>query len=140
MVLPDANRTIGFHEVGVRQARKELEIYERLGDTRKQAECLIKLTPLLGSGEQFDAAEEAAFRAIALLPKEGQQFRVCQSHFALGDIYRSKGGVEEAIHHFEAILAISTPFNWHDFGPVANWRICFMMKAGSTMHRPTPSA
>ena len=114
MVLSETNRIIGLHEEGVRQAREALEIYERLGDTEKQADCLIKLAGLLGSGEQFDAAEEAIFHAIALLPEEGQQYRVCQSHFALGDVYRSKGAIEEAIHHFEAVIGIAATFDWND--------------------------
>ena len=114
MVLSDTNRIIGLHEEGIRQAREALEIYERLGKTGDQADCLTKLAGLLGSENQFDAAEEAAFRAIALLPEGGGQFRVCQSHLALGDIYQSKGEIEKAIHHYEAIIGIAAPFNWND--------------------------
>ena len=114
MMLSDTNRIIGLHEEGIQQAREALGIYKRLGDTGKQATCLVKLALLLGSDNQFDAAEEAAFRAIALVPEEGQQFRVCQSHFALGDIYQSKGEIEKAIHHFGIALAIATPFDWNN--------------------------
>jgi tetratricopeptide (TPR) repeat protein len=39
---------------------------------------------------------------------------VCRSHRILGDIYRSKGEREKAVHHFEAALGIASPFNWHD--------------------------
>jgi len=113
-VLSDTNRVIGLHEEGIQQAREALEIYERLGNTGQEADCLIKLAGLLASENQFDAAEEAAFRAIALLPEEGDQFRVCQSHFALADIYQFKGEIEKAIHHFEAIIGIAAPFNWDD--------------------------
>ena len=113
-VLSEANRLIGLHEEGIQQAREALEIYERLGDTGKQADCLIKLTSLLSSDKKFDAAEEAMFRAIALLPEEGEQFRFCQAHRVLGDIYQSKGEIEKAIHHFGIALAIATPFNWNE--------------------------
>jgi len=114
MSLSESNQMIGLREEGIRQAREPLEIYERLGDTEQQADCLIKLAFLLGSDEQFDAAEEAAFRAIALLPGEGHQSMVCESHHALGGTYRSKGEIEKAIHHYGIAIAIATPFNWHD--------------------------
>ena len=114
MVLSDTNRVIGLREEGMQQARETLEIYERLGDTGKQADSLVKLARLLGSENQFDAAEEAAFRAITLSPGESEQFRVCQSHLALGGIYQSKGEIDKAIHHYEAIIGIATPFNWND--------------------------
>jgi len=114
MGLSNTNWAIGLHEEGIQQAREALEIYEQLGDTGKQASCLIRLAKLLGSDKQFNAAEEAALRAIALLPEEGDQFQVCQSHRALGDIYKSKGETEKAIHHLGMALAIATPFNWND--------------------------
>ena len=114
MMLSETNRMIGLYEEGIQQAREALGVCERLGDTVQQADCLRKLALLLDSDKQFDAAEEAAFRAIALLPEEGQQFRVCQSHHALGETYKSKGEIEKAIHHFGIVLAIATPFNWHD--------------------------
>ena len=106
------NSMIGLHEEGIQQAREALGIYERLGDTGDQADCLIKLAALLSSDKQFDAAEEAAFRAIYLLPEEGNQFRVCESHRVLGNIYESKGKIEKAIHHFGIAITIATSFNW----------------------------
>jgi tetratricopeptide (TPR) repeat protein len=100
---------------GYNRRQEALEVYERLGDTVGQARCLIKLSWLLYSDKQFDAAEEAAFRAIDLLPEEGEQYRVCRSHRTLGNIYQSKGDIEKAIHHFEVALGIASSFNWHDF-------------------------
>jgi len=114
MALSDTNRAIGLHEEGIQQAREALGIYERLGDTGPQADCLMILALLLGFDKQFDAAEEAAFRALALLPDEGDQFQVCQSHRVLGEIYEIKGEIEKAIHHPEAIIGIAAPFNWND--------------------------
>jgi len=137
--LSDTNRMIGLYEEGIRQAREALEIFKRLGDTGQQADCLIKLASLLGSDKQFNAAEEAAFRAIALLPEDGHQFRVCESHRVLGDIYRSKGEIEKAIHHLRIAIAIATPFNCNDNLFWAHYKLagCFAMKGGSTMHRLT---
>ena len=79
-----------------------------------QARCLDNLALSLCDDKQLDAAEEAVFRAIALLPDEGEEYRVCELHQALGKIYRSKGEIEKAIHHFEVALGIASPFNWHD--------------------------
>ena len=55
--------------------------------------------------------EEAALCAIDLLPEEGEQFRVCESHRALGQIYHSKGNTEKAIDHFEVAFGIASPFD-----------------------------
>jgi len=112
--LSDTNRVLGFHKEGIQQAKEALGIYEQLGNAVGQAQCLIRLAFLLCSDNQLDAAEEAAFRAIDLLPKEGEQFRVCESHRALGNIYQSKGNTEKAIYHFEVAIGIASPFNWHD--------------------------
>jgi len=112
--LSDTNRLMRLPKEGIEQAKEALEIHERLGNTTEQAECLDHLSLSLRDDNQFDAAEEAAFRAIALLPEKGQQFGVCQSHQTLGKIYRSKGEIEKAIHHFEVALGIASSFGWRD--------------------------
>ena len=112
--LSDANRVMGLYEEGIQQARESLEVLERLGDTAGQGRSLSILACLLWDDDQLDAAEEIAFRAINLLSEKGHQFRVCQCHRILGHIYRSKGYREKAIYHFEVVLGISSPFDWHD--------------------------
>jgi tetratricopeptide (TPR) repeat protein len=114
MELSDANRLIGLCEEGIRQAKEALEIFERLGDTIGQGRCLIYLAYLLCSIKQFDAAEEATFHALDLLPEKGEEHQVCESHRFLGKIYQSKGDTEKAIYHFEVALGIASPFNWHN--------------------------
>ena len=71
------------------------------------------LANLLRRDNQLDAAEEAASRSIDLLP-DTEQFRICQGHCALGEIYRSKGEAEKAINHYETALGIADSFNWHN--------------------------
>ena len=112
--LSRVNRQMGLCKEGIEQAREAMEIYERLGDTPMQADCLNKLASLLRADKQFDAAEEAALRAINLIGENGDQFLLCDSHNALGGIYQFKGETEKAVSHFEAALEIATPFNWHD--------------------------
>ena len=112
--LSDVNRRMGLCKEGVRQAKEASEISERLGHTVEQAQCLIELARLLRGDKQLDAAEEAASRAIKLLPEKGEQFLVCRCHRVLGRICHSKGDTEKAIHHFEAALKIASPFNWLD--------------------------
>jgi tetratricopeptide (TPR) repeat protein len=114
MELSDANRYIGLHEEGIQQAREALEIYERLGDTARQAWCLSSLVRALYSNKRFDDAEDAAIRVINLLPEEGDQFQVSEFHSLLGGIYESKGETEKAIHHYELSLRVASPFGWHD--------------------------
>ena len=112
MDLSDVDRLIGLHKEGIRVAKEALEMYERLGDAVEQAQCLVHLARSLYSDKQFEAAEEAAFCAINLLPKQGEEHQVCHSHRILGDVYRSKGEKEKAVHHFEASLEIASSFNW----------------------------
>ena len=111
--LSDTNKVLGFCKEGMEQAKEALGIYERLGNAVGQAQCLILLGWLLRSDNQLDAAEEAIFCVIDLLPEEGEEFRVCESHRVLGNIYQSKGDTEKAIHHFEVAIGIAFPFNWH---------------------------
>jgi len=109
--LCGTNRQIGLFGEGIQQAKEASEIIERLGDTAKQAECLTNLAFLLLDDKQLDAAEEAASRAINLLPEKGERFRVCLGHRILGKIYSSKGNMEEAIHHLEVALEIASSLN-----------------------------
>ena len=111
--LSDVNRQMGLCKEGIEQAREAAQINERLGDTSMQANCLTKLASLLLEDKQFDAAEEAASRAINLIPEKGQEFRLCDSHRTLGSIYESKGETEKAISHFKTALEIAVPFRWH---------------------------
>ena len=112
--LSDANRSLGLKEEGIGQAREALEIYERVGDARVQAECMIRLTWLLFCDNQLDAAENIASRAIDLISDQGQEFLVAQLHRGLGKIYYAKGKKEKAFHHFDTAIEIASSYNWHD--------------------------
>jgi len=111
--LSNINRLMDLPKEGIQRAREALEIYERLGDTMRQARCLVILALSLRDDDQLDAAEEAVFREIALLPDHGEEYRLCDSHQTLAKIYRSRGEIGKAIHHFEIALGIATSFNWH---------------------------
>ena len=111
--LSDTNRMLNLYEEGIQQAEEALIIFERLGDTVAQAGGFVNLAFLLHAARRLDTAEEAAFRAIDLLPEEGNHFLACESHRILGDIYQSKGDTEKAIHYFEIVLGIASPINWH---------------------------
>ena len=92
--------------------REALEIYERIGSRGSQGQCLMRLALLLRADKQLDAAEEAASRAIDILPEKGEEWEVCESHRILGLTYRSKGEKEKAIHHYEAALTIASSDGW----------------------------
>ena len=109
--LCEANRGMGLYKEGIRQAKEALEIFEWLGNTTKQAGCLVSLAYVLCEDEQLDAAEEAASRAIDLFPEEGDQYLACLGHRVLGIIYQSKDNMEKAIHHFEVALEIAFSLN-----------------------------
>ena len=112
--LSDANRRLRLFKEGVRQAEEALEIQERIGDAMEQARCLNNLAQLLYQDGQLGHAEKAASRAIELVPEEGNQFPICQSHRLLGDIYQSMGEAEKAIHHYETALGIASSFGWRN--------------------------
>ena len=109
--LSDGNRMLGLFKEGIGQAREALGIHKRVGTAGNQGEGLIKLALLLHGDKQLDAAEEAASRAIEILPEKGQEWQVCKSHRILGMIYRSKREREKAIHHFETALTIASSFS-----------------------------
>jgi len=125
----------------MQQAKEASEIFEQLGDTAKQAHCLITLARLLLSDDQLDAAEAAAFHAIDLVPEEGYQSLVCESRRALGNISRSKDDTEKAIRHFEAALGIASPFDRHDLLFWIHYELAGLFRdAGSTTHTLTSNA
>ena len=111
--LSQANRASGLYEEGIRQVEEASEISRRFGNIQGEAYCLRDLSQLLLDDKQLDATEETAFRTIDLASKNGQEFLVCHSHQILGDVYRSKGDKEKAIHHFKKVLDIASPLNWH---------------------------
>jgi len=109
-LLSDVHLRMGLPKEGIRQAKEASEFYERLGDTAKQAQCLIHLGWSLHDDGQLDDAEELVSRAINLLAEKDEQFRVCQYHRLLGNIYHSKGDINKVTHHLEVALGIATPF------------------------------
>jgi len=110
--LANANGLMGLHKEGIRLAKEALEMGEWLGDRVVQAQGLAALARRLRQDEQFNAAEEAASRAIGLFPEKGEEYRVCKSHRILGEIYRSKGKTAKAIHHLKAALVLASSFDW----------------------------
>jgi len=128
MNLSNAYRFMGLHKEGIEVVKEALEVFERLGNRTGQAVCLIDLAPLLCLDGQFDAAEEAALRAISILPEKGEEHWVCGSHRALGDIYGSKGEIEKAIHHFKLALGIASSFNWHNDLFWAHYRLAVLFR------------
>ena len=112
--LSDCNRLLGLHKEGIQLAEEALEIHGRLDDKVEQARCLNCLACLLFEDEQLEAAEEAASRAIELLPEKGEEFLLCGFYRVLGDICHSKDETEKAIKHFGTALAIASAFDWHN--------------------------
>jgi len=129
--LSEVNRHMGLHKEGIEVVKGALEIFQRFGNMVQHADCLISLARLFRSDEQFDAAQEAASRAISILPEKGEEHLVCKSHHTLGNIYRSKGEIEKAIHHYELVLGIASPFNWHDIQFWAHYNLaCLFRREG----------
>ena len=112
--LSNANRLLGHYKEGTEQAKEALEIFGRLNNKSRQIETLDSLARSLCDDGQLDAAEEAAFRAIDLLPKQGKEFAATRCHRLLGDISLSKGDTGIAIKYLKTALEIASPFSWHD--------------------------
>ena len=112
-LLSDANRLSYFLEEGIQQAKEAVDILQRIDDPVGQAVCLNTLAWLLFDHHQLNAAEDAASRAIDLISGKSQEYHLCELHRVLGRIFQTKGEKGKAIHHFEAVLRIATPFDWH---------------------------
>ena len=111
-LLSLVNRTMGLYEEGIGQAKEAIEVYERFGDTKGLAECLIAIALLFLADKKPDAAEDAALRVRDLSSGNGMEWRLCNSLSVLGQIYRFKGETEKAIHHHEAVIEIASAFGW----------------------------
>jgi tetratricopeptide (TPR) repeat protein len=114
MELSRTDRRMGFHEDGIQQVKEASEIYQRLGNTMGEVDCLVELARLLNSDEQFEVVEETVLRAIDPLPEQGEQYRVCAAHRLLCNIHQFKGNTEKAVHYYEMVLGIASTSNWHD--------------------------
>ena len=99
---------------GKQQAEEASESSERFGDAVEQTRCLVSLALPLCRDKQLGATEEAASRAISLLPEKGEEFQARDCHQTLDEITRSKGETGKAIHRFEAVPGITISFNWLD--------------------------
>ena len=110
--LSRAYTDMSSYQEGIKLMKEACEVAERLGDTAEHAWCLADLAWALHHTGQLDAAEEAATRAIGLMPEKDEEYGVCQCHRTLGTIYGSMGDTERAIHHFEAAIRITSSFNW----------------------------
>ncbi|KAF9778075.1 hypothetical protein BJ322DRAFT_251217 [Thelephora terrestris] len=111
MYLSDANLELGFYDEGMEQAKEALDIIEPFGIPELTAASLNTLAWSLHRNGQLDDAEEAATRALNLLPKEGQEFLACKSHRILGDIFLYKEKREEGIRHLQEALTIAPHFS-----------------------------
>ena len=111
-LLSVVNRMVGLYKEGMGQAKKALEIYGRLGDTKKQADCLTEISHQFFYDQKLDAAEEAALRALDLSSGKGREWQLCSSHHVLSLIYQSKGETEKAVHHNETAIGNASPFGW----------------------------
>jgi tetratricopeptide (TPR) repeat protein len=119
--LSRTNRLLRLRKEGIQEAKEALEIFERIGDTTGQAQCLDELSCLLFSDDQLDAAEKAASRGIELISEKDQGHLFCKLTQALGIVYRLKGEKAKAIHHFETVFRIASPPNWRD---ILFWTHC----------------
>ena len=112
--LSNTNRDLGLYEEGIQQAKEALDIYDQISNTLGKLRCLNVLAFLFLDNKQLDAAENAASRAIVIATETGKEYILSKLHRVLGNIYRSKGEKEKAIHHYEIALGIASRSNWHD--------------------------
>lgn len=85
-----------------------------MGGAGDQAHSLYFLAHSHRLNDQLDEAEEAAIRALTLLPEKGQEFRVGQFHRLLGNVYQVKGEKEKSVMHYEIALQIASDFEFHE--------------------------
>ena len=110
--LSVANKELGLYKEGIEQVREALVIYERLGQVEGQGDCWCLLAELLKREGRLDEAEEAASHALDLLPEKGEEYRVCEYHRVLGEIYIWKKEREKAIHQLEEAFGVASTLGW----------------------------
>jgi len=137
--LADTNRLLGLGKEAMQQVREALEIYERLGDTGRQAWCSIALAALLFKFQRLDDAEEATSSGVGLVPEGGGKFIVCQGRHILGEVYHSKGNREGPARNFEAASKLHLLSTWSisRFRFISPWRRCFLREAILTTRKLT---
>ena len=111
-LLSKVNQKMDLHKEAMGQAKEAMEVYERLGDTKGMAGCLVTIAELFLADRKLDAAEEAAFRALDFSSEKGLESRLCDSHRFLGEVFKSKGETEKAIHHVQTAIGIASSFGW----------------------------
>ena len=126
--LSNVNQSLGLYREGIRQAEEALEIFERIGGSSEQMQCLDALAWLYLDGNKLDAAEKAASRAINLIEGKGQEYLLCSLYRLLGTTHRRKGDKKKAIHHFKTVLGIASTRNWHDQLFWANHELASLFK------------
>ena len=89
-----------------------MEICEKLNDVFELAQCFLDLAWSLRGDGQLDAAEEAAYQVINLLPED--QYLVFQCHYTLVNICEPKGEMKKVAEHLKVALSIASSFNWHN--------------------------
>jgi len=114
IVLAATNNWLGLYKEGIEQAEEALGIYKQTNHIPSQVLAYQQLSLLFHGNKQLDSAEEAALKAISLLPDEDSPLEVCQCKQVLATIYCSKGMREIGTNYFRAALEIASTFNLHN--------------------------
>ena len=125
--LSDVNQRLGLYKEAIQQAKEASTLFGHLLDKPAQVQSWQELARSLYEDNQLSAAEETTFQALNLLLHKRKQFQlhllypfsdkdkqfiVCRCHHLLGDIYTTKGEMEEAVNHLETAHGIAASFNW----------------------------
>ena len=112
MCLANVGRVVGPLAETMQLTKEALEMTEQLKDTDGQATCLSLLALLFLRDNQFNKAEETAFRSITLL-RESSNKLSSRPYWVLGEIYRIKGNREKAVGYFQTALGLAYFHNQH---------------------------
>ena len=112
--LSNANLRLRLFGEGIEQAKEAAETFERLRDVARKRDSLIVLAHLLREDNQLDAAEEVTLRVLGLSPEEDKGYHTCGCYRLLGDIYRFRGDMKKAVHHYKEGLQMGSLFNLPD--------------------------
>ena len=137
--LSDANRLLDLPKEGIQQAKEALEIYERLGDAREQAQCLIQLALLLHSDKQLDAGERKPHPVRSV---SSQRKAINLRSFVVNLIVFSATYMNPRARLIRPFTITGWLLESHQlstgtascFGFITPWLSCFMMKADSMTH------
>jgi hypothetical protein len=140
--LSDTNRMMGLLREGIQQGREASEIFKRLGDTVKQASCLINLAYALHDNKQLTPQRKPHPAQLTSSRRKAKNFWSAAAT-AFSATYITTRAIQKkrsTISRWPSKLHPLSTTTPSCSGSITPCRSCLPRKADSTTHTPTSNA